>query len=77
LQFLGQLAQETKGSLRVELQTMAASGDRVFVLERLAGERKGQTLDTTEVAVFKLDKGVVTEVSSFQSDHPAVAKFWS
>ena len=77
LEFFGQLAHETAGSLRVEPLTMAASGDHVFVLDRATGKRKGKTLDSKEVLVFKLDKGVVTEVTEFQSDYPAVAKFWS
>jgi ketosteroid isomerase-like protein len=77
LEYFGQLAHETKGSLRVEPQTVAASGDRVFVLERLTGERKGEKLDATEVVVFTLDKGIVTEASSFQSNYPVVSKFWS
>ncbi|MBV8793789.1 MAG: hypothetical protein JO136_02510, partial [Hyphomicrobiales bacterium] len=49
----------------------------VFVWERFTGKRKGQTLDTTEVVIFKLEKGIVTEAINFQSDYPAVAKFWS
>jgi ketosteroid isomerase-like protein len=59
LQYFGQLAHESQGSLRVEPQTMAASGDRVFVLERVTGTRKGRTLDTMDVLVFKLNGGVV------------------
>jgi ketosteroid isomerase-like protein len=77
LQFFGQLAQETQGSQHVEVQAITASGDHVFVWERFTGKRKGHTLDTTEVMIFKLDKGIVTEAINFQSDHPAVAKFWS
>src|ERR1700744_1172569 len=77
LQFFGQLAQETQGSQHVEIQAIAASGDHVFVWERFTGKRKGQTLDTTEVVIFKLEKGIVTEAINFQSDYPAVAKFWS
>ena len=77
LQFFGQLAQETQGSLHVEPQAMAATGDHVFVWERFTGKRKGETLDTTEVTIFKLDNGIVTEAINFQSDHTAVAKFWS
>lgn len=77
LQFFGQLAQETQGSVHVEPQAMAASGDHVFVWERFTGKRKGQTLETTEVIIFKLDKGVVAEAITFQSNYPAFAKFWS
>jgi uncharacterized protein len=77
LEYFGHLAHESQGSLRVEPQTMAASGDRVFVLERVTGTRKGKTLDTTDVLVFKLNDGVVTEVTYFPSDHPVDVQFWS
>jgi uncharacterized protein len=77
LEYFGQLAHETQGSLRAEPLTIAASGDHVFVLERTTGKRKGRTLDSKDVLVFKLDKGVVTEVTDFPFDHPAVAQFWA
>jgi ketosteroid isomerase-like protein len=77
LEYFGQLAHESQGSLRVEPQTMAASGDHVFVLERVTGTRKGKTLDTTDVLVFKLNDGIVTEVTNFPSNHPADIQFWS
>ena len=77
LEFFGQLAHETQGSLRVEPVAMAASGDHVLVFERVTGTRKGKTLDTKEALVFKLDNGVVTEVTELQSDYPTVAQFWS
>ena len=77
LKFFGQLAHETDGTMRAELQTMAASGDHVFALHRNTGKRKGKTLDTKEALVFKLDNGIVTEVTELQSDYPAVAQFWS
>jgi uncharacterized protein len=77
LEFFGQLAHETQGTVRAEPQTMAASGDHVFVLERITSNRKGKTQDTKAVLVFKLDKGVVSDVTEFQFDHPTVAQFWS
>jgi uncharacterized protein len=77
LEYFGQLAHESQGSLRVEPQTMAASADQVFVLERVTGTRKGRTLDTTDVLVFKLNNGVVTEVTYFPSDYPVDVQFWS
>ncbi len=77
LEFFGKIGHETGGTMRVEPQTMAASGDHVFVLERITGTRKGKTQDTKAVLVFKLDKGVVTEVAEFQHDHPAASQFWS
>ena len=77
MEYFGQLAHETEGSLGVEVLTMAASGDHVLVFERVTGKRKGKTLDTKEVLVFKLDNAVVTEVTELQSDYPTAAQFWS
>ncbi len=77
LEFFGRLAQETNGTVRAELQTIAASGDTVFALHRNTGKRNGKTTDTKSVLVFKLDKGVVTEVAEFRYDQLAEAQFWS
>ena len=63
--------------MRAVPETIAASGDHVFVLERVTGKRKGKTQDAKSVLLFKLDNGVVTEVTEFQFDHPAFAEFWS
>jgi uncharacterized protein len=77
LEFFGRLAHETEGTVRAELQTLAASGDHVFALHRNMGKRKGKTLDAKSVLVFKLDEGVVTEVAEFRFDQPAEAQFWA
>jgi uncharacterized protein len=77
LGFFGQLAHETQGTVRAELQTVAASADHVFALHRNRGERKGKTVDTKAVLVFKVEKGVVTEVAEFPFDQPAQVQFWS
>ena len=77
LEYFGQLARGTDGTMRAVPETIAASGDHVFVLERVTGKRKGKTQDAKSVLLFRLDNGVVTEVSEFQFDHPAFAEFWS
>jgi uncharacterized protein len=77
LEFFGRLAHETNGTVRAELQTIAASGDHVFALHRNKGTRKGKTLDEKSVLVFKLKNGVVTEVAEFRYDQPAEDRFWS
>ena len=77
LEFFGRLAQETNGTVRAELQTLAASGDHVFALHRNTGERKGKTVDTKSVLVFKVEKDLLTEVAEFPFDHPASVRFWS
>jgi ketosteroid isomerase-like protein len=77
LEFFGRLAHETNGTVRAELQTIAASGDHVFALHRNKGTRKGKTIDEKSVLVFKLEKSVVSEVAEFRYDQPAEAQFWS
>jgi uncharacterized protein len=77
LEFFGRAARESAGTLRVEPEKMAASGDHVFVQERLTAKRKGKTIDTKSVLVFKLDKGIVAEVDEYRLDHPKEAQFWS
>ena len=57
--------------------TMAASGDIVFVFQRITGTRKGKTLDTQAVLFFTVANGVVTEVKEFPADYPAYSHFWS
>src|ERR1700728_308110 len=71
LGYFGQIAQETEGSIRVEPLTMAASGDHVFVLNRITGTRNGKTLDTQGVLFFTVANGIVTEVNDFPADYPA------
>jgi hypothetical protein len=34
-------------------------------------------VDTKTVLVFKVEKGIVTEVAEFPFDHPAQVRFWS
>jgi ketosteroid isomerase-like protein len=77
LGFFGQIAHETHGTTRVEPVTIAASGNNVFVLQRITGTRNGKTLDTKGVLLFTVTNEIVTEVVEFTSDYPAVAHFWS
>jgi uncharacterized protein len=77
MEFLGQVAHESEGTFRVTLVEMAASGNRVFALWRTNGKRGGKTLDSSDVGVFTLAGGVITEAMICQSDYPANAAFWS
>src|SRR5271170_6371077 len=70
LELFGRLAHETDGTVRAELQTLAASGDHVFALHRNMGKRKGKTLDDKSVLLFKLDKGVVPRWRNFGLTSP-------
>ena len=56
LEFFGQLAHETAGTMSVEPQTMAASGDHVFVLERITGQ-EGEDAGRSVGAGFQAGQG--------------------
>jgi len=77
MEFFGQIARETEGSFRVKPVDMAANGNRVFVLYEIKGQRGAKALDTTDVGVFTVIAGAVTEAIFYQSDYPAHASFWS
>ncbi len=75
--FFAQLARESDGTFRVAPMEIAASGNRVFVLFGESGKRGGRTLDSSEVGVFTLADGVVTDAMFCPSNYQAEAAFWS
>ena len=77
MEFFGQVAQELDGTFRVTLLDTAASGNRVFALQRGTGKRGAKTLDATDVLVFTLAGGAITETMFCAGDYPAAAAFWS
>ena len=77
LEYFGQLARETGGTLKATPLAMAADGDRVFVLSHLSAKRGGKTLESNNVNVFTLADGVVIDTVVFNGDQPAIAAFFS
>jgi len=73
----GLLGQETQGSFKVVPSAFAASGDHVFVRCTATGTRKGKTLESDQVLVFRLADGRVRSVQFFMHDYPANAAFWA
>jgi ketosteroid isomerase-like protein len=73
----GTVAHETGGTFRANVQAIAASGNRGFVLYRATGTRGGKTLNTNDVLVVTLADGSVTEAYFCHGDFPATAAFWS
>src|SRR5205823_14485165 len=60
LAYFGQLAQETGGSFRAELQHMAADGGNLVVgIQRSTADRNGKHLDVANCIVFELKDGRV------------------
>src|SRR3954454_5227427 len=78
LAYFGQLAQETEGTFRAELQHMAADGDnRVVGVQRSTADRNGKHLDVANCIVFELKDGKVTDGREHFEDLYAWDEFWS
>jgi len=78
LAYFGQLAQETGGTFRAELQHMAADGDnRVVGIQRSTADRGGKHLDVANCIVFELKDGKVTDGREHFEDLYAWDEFWS
>ena len=78
LAYFGQLAQETGGTFRAELQHMAADGDhRVVGIQRSTADRNGKHLDVANCIVFELKDGRVIDGREHFEDLYAWDEFWS
>jgi ketosteroid isomerase-like protein len=78
LGYFGQLAQETGGTFRAELQQLAADGDnRVVGIQRSTADRDGKHLDVDNCIVFQLKDGRVTDGREHFEDLYAWDDFWS
>ncbi|HTJ26478.1 MAG TPA: nuclear transport factor 2 family protein [Candidatus Limnocylindria bacterium] len=74
--YFAQLHRESEGTLRAVPLAMAASGDRVFVQEAVTAQRKGRTLEQSEVCVFTVSGGQVRDVREYMENHSEAARFW-
>jgi uncharacterized protein len=78
LAYFGQLAEETGGSFRAELQHMAADGeDHVVGIQRSTADRNGKHLDVACCIVFELKDGKVADGREHFEDLYAWDEFWS
>jgi ketosteroid isomerase-like protein len=78
LAYFGQLAQETGGTFRAELQHLAADGDsRVVGIQRSTADRDGKHLDVHNCIVFELKDGHVTDGREHFENLYAWDEFWS
>jgi ketosteroid isomerase-like protein len=78
LAYFGQLAQESGGTFRAELQHLAADGDtRVVGIQRSTADRGGKHLDVADCIVFELKDGRVTDGREHFEDLYAWDEFWS
>ena len=78
LAYFTQLAQETGGTFRAELQHLAADGDsRVVGIQRSTADRGGKHLDVADCIVFELKDGRVTDGREHFENLYAWDEFWS
>jgi ketosteroid isomerase-like protein len=78
LAYFGQLAQETGGTFRAELEhVLADDDDRVVGIQRSRAERSGKHLDVGNCIVFQLKDGRVTDGREHFNDLYAWDEFWS
>ncbi|MFN2617016.1 MAG: nuclear transport factor 2 family protein [Thermoleophilaceae bacterium] len=78
LAYFGQLAQETGGTFRAELQhLLAGDEDRVIGVQRSTADRDGKHLDVGNCIVFELKDGRVIDGREHFHDLYAWDEFWS
>ena len=76
--YFGRLAQETSGSLRIEIHDMLANDEHVVALTTSNAERQGKSLtDATAVQVFHVRDGKVTETWFTPADQYANDEFFT
>ena len=78
LAYFGQLAEETGGTFRAELERLLGDGDdRVVGIQRSTADRDGKHLDVGNCIVFQLKDGRVTDGREHFHDLYAWDEFWS
>jgi uncharacterized protein len=78
LAYFGQLAQETGGTFRAELERLLADDDdRVVGIHSSRAERNGKHLDVGDCIVFQLKDGRITDGREHFHDLYAWDEFWS
>jgi ketosteroid isomerase-like protein len=78
LAYFGQLAEQTEGTFRAELQHLLSDGNgRVIGIQRSTGDRNGKHLDVENCIVFELRDGRVVDGKEHFNDLYAWDEFWS
>jgi uncharacterized protein len=78
LAYFGQLAQETGGTFRAELERLVGDDDdRVVGIQRSTADRNGKHLDVRDCIVFQLKDGRIIDGREHFEDLYAWDEFWS
>ena len=74
---LGRMAELSGGDFRVELHDVLANDEHAVALSRSIGNRQGKQLDVSNVDIYHIRDGKVTEFWSIAEDQRAEDEFWS
>ena len=74
---LGQPAEMSGGTHRLELHDVIGNDDHVVVLATARAERPGRQLEASVVHVFHVRDGKITEAWTYHNDLYALDEFWS
>jgi uncharacterized protein len=78
LAYFGQIAEETGGTFRAELQRLLSDDDgRVVGIQRSTADKDGKHLDVGNSIVFQLEDGRVVDGREHFEDLYAWDEFWS
>jgi len=78
LAYFGQLAEQTGGTFRAELERLLGDDDdRVVGIQRSTADRDGKHLDVSDCIVFQLKDGRITDGREHFHDLYAWDEFWS
>jgi ketosteroid isomerase-like protein len=76
LEMYGQLAQQTDGTLRVELEEVYANDDQVVTVYHSTGRRGDRELDIRHALVFTIVDGKAVDLNDISMDEKADDDFW-
>jgi hypothetical protein len=71
-----QIAAQTGGGLKIDVKDVLANDERAVVLVTARGERDGHHLDESQVAIFELSDGKVSNATFIYEDAAAYDQFW-
>jgi len=71
------LAEETAGTLRLDIHDALANDEHAVALVKSTGQRAGKSLDDNGVQIFHVRDGKVTESWFHSADQYASDEFWS
>jgi uncharacterized protein len=76
-EMLGQIAEQTLGTFRLEVRDIAGGDEHVVALVEFGGERNGKTLSGEGVQVWRVESGKIVEGLFLSNDVYATDEFWS